>query len=396
MSIDSPNDIKNNVVLLYIYSLPKLPLHGYKVGMTICKIGETFWHAIKSRIDAQEYELALDSDLLENRYEKYGMDREVLFWGICIDDKDDNFKDHDIHREISAKLPGYSEKNQEWFTGDITVDDLIAIFEDYRKAEEKGSKIIYRPRNEQRDAVDKLKKYFKSSPAIPRFLLNCKMRFGKCYTTYKYAEEMKFKKVLILTFVPAVEDSWRNDLRHIETDYDYYTDFELSKSGFSLNDNPQAPFVVFLSLQNYLGRDSLTQSTKEKIKKLQSVTFDLLVLDEYHFGAWNERTQETIEDIDKDYQKGLKDIDNKDIAKKFGIKTQQTICLSGTPFKALDRGEFSDSNSFTYSYFDEQKNKYPNDDFQQPSKDYEHFPDMKIFGYNMANLYRGIAEQLQS
>jgi hypothetical protein len=31
-----------------------------------------------------------------------------------------------------------------------------------------------------------------------------------------------------------------------------------------------------------------------------------------------------------------------------------------------------------------------------PSKDYAHFPDMKIFGYNMANIYRGLADQLLS
>ncbi len=63
--LDEVNNIKDRLVLLYIYSLPRLPLHGYKVGMTICKLGETFWHAIKTRIDAQEYELALDSDLLK-------------------------------------------------------------------------------------------------------------------------------------------------------------------------------------------------------------------------------------------------------------------------------------------------------------------------------------------
>jgi len=59
--------------------------------------------------------------------------------------------------------------------------------------------------------------------------------------------------------------------------------------------------VVFLSLQNYLGRDMNTQATKDKIRKLENIDFDLLVLDEYHFGAWNERTQETIEDFDKEY-----------------------------------------------------------------------------------------------
>lgn len=396
VSLDDINNIKDRLVLLYIYSLPKLPLHGYKVGMTICKFGEVFWHAIKSRIDAQENEVALNGDLLDNRYEKYGLDREVLFWGVCINDKDDNFKDHDIHREITNKLPGYSEKNQEWFTGDITLEDLIEIFEDYRHADLKGKKTIYKPRKEQRDAIEKLQSYFNQNPPIPRFLLNCKMRFGKCFTTYKYAEEASLNKVLILTFVPAVEDSWREDLKHITTDYDYYTDFELTKKGFTLSNNPTKPYVIFLSLQNYLGRDSSTQNTKDKIKKLQDVNFDLLVLDEYHFGAWNERTQETIEDIDKEYQKNLRNKENQDIAKKFGIVTNKTICLSGTPFKAIDRGEFSETNSYTYSYFDEQKNKYPNEDYLNPSTDYAHFPDMKIFGYNMANIYKGLADQLLS
>ena len=396
VSLDSSNTIKDRVVLLYIYSLPKMPMHGYKVGMTICKTGETYWHALKSRIDAQEKEVALGGDLLDDRYEKYGLDREVVFWGVSVNDNDDNFKDHDIHREITSKLPGYSEKNQEWFTGDITLENLIDIFEDYRNAEGSSKKVIYQPRKEQRAAVDRLLEYFKTTPAIPRFLLNCKMRFGKCLTTYKYAEEAKHMKVLILTFVPAVEDSWREDLKHIETDYDYFTDFELAKNDFKLNNSPSKPYVLFLSLQNFLGRDSATQNTKDKIKKLQGIDFDLLVLDEYHFGAWNDRTQETIEDIDKEYQKNLKDKDNQDIAKKFGITTRETLCLSGTPFKAIDRGEFSDVNTYPYSYFDEQKNKYPDEDFSNPSKEYEHFPDMKIFGYNMANLYSGLTDQLMS
>jgi len=396
VSLDDTNNSIDRVVLLYIYFLPKMPMHGFKVGMTICKIGETFWHAIKSRIDAQVKEVALGGDLFDDRYEKYGLDREVLFWGLSINDKDDNFKDHDIHREITTKLPGYSEKNQEWFTGDITLDDLIDIFKDYRKTDNSGKKLIYILRKEQRVAVDRLIEYFKSNPTNPRFLLNCKMRFGKCFTTYKYAEEAKLNKILILTFVPAVEDSWREDLKHIQTDYDYYTDFELSKPTFKLNSNPTKPFVIFLSLQNYLGRDANTQYTKDKIKKLQDIDFDLLVLDEYHFGAWNERTQETIEDMDKEYQKSLKDKENQDLAKKFGISTKETICLSGTPFKAIDRGEFTDVNTYLYSYFDEQKNKYPEEDFSNPTKEYAHFPDMKIFGYNMANLYSGLTDQLMS
>ena len=124
-----------------------------------------------------------------------------------------------------------------------------------------------------------------------------------------------------------------------------------------------------------------------------------MILDEYHFGAWNDRTQETLEELDTEYQKRLKTQTSDIIINTLRIIPLQTICLSGTPFKAIDRGEFSDNNSFTYSYFDEQKNKYPNAeklDFSIVNPEYEHFPDMKIFGYNMANLFEGILDDLSS
>ena len=53
------------------------------------------------------------------------------------------------------------------------------------------------------------------------------MRFGKSYTTYKYCEEANINRILILTFIPAVEASWKDDLLHIQKDYKYYTDKNL-------------------------------------------------------------------------------------------------------------------------------------------------------------------------
>ena len=35
----------------------------------------------------------------------------------------------------------------------------------------------------------------------PKFMWNCKMRFGKTFTTYQLALKMKWKKVLVLTFI---------------------------------------------------------------------------------------------------------------------------------------------------------------------------------------------------
>ena len=48
--------------------------------------------------------------------------------------------------------------------------------------------------------------------AVPRFLWNAKMRFGKTFTAYQLARKLGAKRVLVVTFKPAVEDAWQTDL----------------------------------------------------------------------------------------------------------------------------------------------------------------------------------------
>ena len=72
-------------------------------------------------------------------------------------------------------------------------------------------------RPEQADAVGKTSSYFKAYRAenkgrTPHFLWNCKMRFGKTFASYQLAKKMGLKRVLVLTFKPAVESAWREDL----------------------------------------------------------------------------------------------------------------------------------------------------------------------------------------
>ena len=375
-----------------MYILPKFQTHGIKVGMTKCRIDETFWHCIKSRIKNQKNELALT----EEQYDKYGSVREVIYWGVCLDAHNESFKDYKVHDMILSKLAGLTEKTQEWFLG-AAPDELVDIFLECRKDDTNNE--IYTPRKEQQDCVDALKDYFKEHKVGGRFLLNCKMRYGKSFTTYKYCEEANLDRILILTFVPAVESSWKEDLTHIKKHYNYFTDATLRKDDFYPNWESE-PFVMFLSLQNYLGKDKKSYDVKDKIAKLQAVDWDLVVLDEYHFGAWNEKTQGTLEsqeDLDKDYQAELKK--TKDVLERFKINSEQTICLSGTPFKAIAKGEFTKENTFTYSYFDEQRNKYPNSeegDFKTVNPLYAHFPDMKIFGYNMSMLFSNMTASVFS
>lgn len=71
---------------------------------------------------------------------------------------------------------------------------------------------------EQEAAVDKTIAYFKSfkkenPDQTPHFLWNAKMRFGKTFASYQLAKEMDWTKILVLTFKPAVEDAWKEDVR---------------------------------------------------------------------------------------------------------------------------------------------------------------------------------------
>ena len=74
-------------------------------------------------------------------------------------------------------------------------------------------------RPEQTAAVEKTMHYFNSCKQeknrTPHFLRNAKMRFGKTFASYQLAKQMNWKKVLILTFKPAVENARYEDLmRH--------------------------------------------------------------------------------------------------------------------------------------------------------------------------------------
>ena len=53
----------------------------------------------------------------------------------------------------------------------------------------------------------------------PKFLWNAKMRFGKTFASYELAKKMGFTRILVLTFKPAVESAWREDLMtHVDFD----------------------------------------------------------------------------------------------------------------------------------------------------------------------------------
>lgn len=82
---------------------------------------------------------------------------------------------------------------------------------------EENRTMSFKMRPEQTVAVQKTIEYFalaknEEPNKSPKFLWNAKMRFGKTFASYQLAKKMGFSRVLVLTFKPAVESAWREDL----------------------------------------------------------------------------------------------------------------------------------------------------------------------------------------
>ena len=111
-------------------------------------------------------------------------------------------------------------------------------------------------RREQADAVNKTHAYFHSiwkedMHAVPRFLWNAKMRFGKTFTTYQLAKKLGAKRVLVVTFKPAVEDAWQTDLES-HVDFDGWQYLSRHSDSDPTKIDRKKPVVYFGSFQDLL------------------------------------------------------------------------------------------------------------------------------------------------
>ena len=129
--------------------------------------------------------------------------------------------------------------------------------------------------------------------AVPRFLWNAKMRFGKTFATYQLAKKLGAKRVLVVTFKPAVEDAWQTDLES-HVDFDGWQYLSRASGSDPTTADKKKPVVYFGSFQDLLGRDE-AGNIKAKNEWLHKVNWDLVVFDEYHFGAWRDTAKELFE-----------------------------------------------------------------------------------------------------
>ncbi len=283
------------------------------------------------------------------------------------------FTDHDVRTALVKKR--FENTELEWMR--CSVKDIKTVLTELRTGQQfTGTHHETFPmRREQAEAVNKTHAYFHSiwkedMHAVPRFLWNAKMRFGKTFTTYQLANKLGARRVLVVTFKPAVEDAWQTDLES-HVNFDGWQYMSRNSNSDPTKVSTKKPLVYFGSLQDLLGRDK-SGNIKPKNEWLHKMKWDLVVFDEYHFGAWRETAKELFEGEEEAISRMEARLeDAKSLKERIAdlqqpleretdflpITTKAYLYLSGTPFKALATGEFIEEQIFNWTYSDEQRAK---------------------------------------
>lgn len=366
--------------MIYAYSDVRYP-NCLKVGYTAVDVDKRV---------AQQYPVKLPNGKLPYKIEY----RESAMYN-----DGGTFTDHDVHKVLKNKH--FMCVGGEWY--ECTVNDVKAAVEAVKNhidnVENRTESFKMRPEQEQ--AVNKTIAYYASAEKegrTPKFLWNAKMRFGKTFASYQLAKKMRFKRVLVLTFKPAVQVAWREDLiTHI--------DFEgwqfISRPTVLGEDNidvqyqkadKERPIVCFGSFQDFMGVNKETGGIKAKNEWVHEINWDLVIFDEYHFGAWRSTAKGLFENDEDTFGEDLTNYDRANAYDEtwLPITTTHYLYLSGTPFRALNSGEFIEEQIYNWTYSDEQRAK---DNWQGSDNPYLALPKMFMLTYKIPDSITKIAKQ---
>jgi len=330
-------------------------------------------------------------DVRERMEEHYPTKAPKQVWKIILEAsavRNDGtvFTDRDIHRYLRKKK-FKNPNSSEWF--ECTEKDVRAAILAVKRREinEENRSLDFLMRPEQKAAVDMAASYFvkakkENSKKTPHFLWNAKMRFGKTFATYQLAKKMGWKKLLILTFKPAVESAWEDDLKsHIEFEG---WQFVSKKNVIVPEVDKKRPVICFGSFQDYLGKN-MVGGIKAKNEWVHTTHWDCVVLDEYHFGAWRESAKELFE-AEKDEQDATPEFTEGELP----ITTDAYLYLTGTPFRSISIGEFLENQIYHWTYTDEQRAKAA---WKGKNNPYLSLPRMVMLTYKMPESLRLVALQ---
>lgn len=353
--------------LIYSWSTPSIPQYeGWE------KIGYTEQESAEKRISQQASQLAIEKNI--------EWVQRAYFTSVA----GGSFKDTDFHAYLKQQgierefNPNATPHRTEWhrFAGQpkSSLEYLQAFQSQVKPAGQLGAVDDYKLRPEQQAAVKQALEVFTSGH--DEMLWNAKPRFGKTLATYDLMRELDAWKVLIVTNRPAIANSWLDDFERFighQTDYLFVSESAslASRSPMSrdewtkavINDATDSLRIVeFVSLQDLKGSQYFG-GVHKKLKHIADYEWDLLVIDEAHEGVETLRTDVAFD----------------------RIKRSWTLHLSGTPFKALASGRFSEEQIFNWTYEDEQtaRQDWHDDAEENP---YEALPTLNMLTYQVSRM----------
>ncbi len=300
--------------IIYVYTTETYKnKNWYKIGMTNQESGSV-------RISQQDG--TSNPERLEKQYEM-DISGETELSAYEVEQK--------IH-QYYTRLGKRVRDNREWFEVDGGIDEIKRVIESILdNSDLHKSEIKLKPH--QIEANIKINECFNSDDK--RCLLAHKPRSGKTFTTIYNIKENDYKNVVILTSYPILNFQWEE----VILGFKGFSNTEIIiGSGLSkIELNPDKNSIVLLSLQDVKGGEEVFE--KEKFDLIKDIEFDLLVIDEVHYGVETEKTQDFL---------------NK-------IKYTRMLGLSATPTRNLLCGRFSKEQIHNYTLVEEVKLKkqYP-------------------------------------
>ncbi len=282
------------------------------------------------------------------------------------------FRDHDVHRVLEnsgikkAKIDDTT--GREWYRIDTetAIEAIAAVKKNYANLSNSTVTefipIIFRP--EQKEAIERTVKQFKKGD---RMLWNAKMRFGKTLSALEVIRQCGYKKSIILTHRPVVNDGWYEDFTKIfhGTGYRYGS----KSNGYSVEDllKTNDSFIYFASIQDLRGSEAVGGKFG-KNKDIFDTVWDCVIVDEAHEGTKTALGDDTIKAIVKE-----------------DLHKTKLLALSGTPFNIMD--EYDDDSIYTWDYIMEQENKSEWDKLHfGDSNPYDELPELRIYTYDLGDL----------
>ena len=202
------------------------------------------------------------------------------------------------------------------------------------------------------------------------------MRFGKTVTALELVRRMGFKKTIIITHRPVVNDGWFKDFRDMvfvrpEDAASWVYGFR--QAGIQEDDRPKVDelcegdtkhLVYFASIQDLRGSKAVGGDF-DKNMDVFTAHWDCVIVDEAHEGTQTALGDKVVKSLFHDE------------------KTQKLLALSGTPFNILDA--YRDSGVSTWDYVMEQTAKANwAVEHGGDANPYEDLPRLAMFVYDLA------------